>query len=105
MAERDIILDELRFNLLRSQQLMKTKADTKRRDESFEVGDSVYLKLQPYRQKSLSKRPFEKLVARFYCPFTMFKKVGTVAYKLQLPDSNKVHPVIHVSQLYSCFPA
>lgn len=40
---------------------MKSQADSKRRDLSFEVGDTVFLRLQPYRQKSLAKRSNEKL--------------------------------------------
>lgn len=49
LLERDLMLDELRLNLLRAQQRMKDWADRKRRDEEFNVGDMVYLKLQPYR--------------------------------------------------------
>lgn len=61
LQERDAILDDLRYNLVRAQQVMKTAADGKRRDDSFEVDDWVFLKLQPYRQRSLAKRPFDKL--------------------------------------------
>lgn len=59
----------------------------------------VYLKLQSNRQWSLANRPFQKLVARFYGPFLITQKMGKVAYKLQLPDTAKIHPVFHVSQL------
>ena len=54
----------------------------------FEVGDWVYLKLQPYRLRSLAKRPNEKLASRFYGPFQVISKVGAAAYKLELQNSS-----------------
>ena len=64
----------------------------KRRDVCFKKGDKVYLKLQPYRQKSLAMRPNEKLSPRFYGPFEIEDKVGLVAYRLQLPPTARIHP-------------
>ena len=32
-------------------------------------------------------------------PFTILAKVGSLAYKLQLPDTWRIHPVISVTQL------
>ena len=84
---------------MRSQEYMKLHADAKRRDVNFKKGDMVYLKLQPYRQKSLAVRPNEKLSPRFYGPFEIEDKVGLVAYKLSLPPTARIHPVFHVSQL------
>lgn len=69
LLERDAILDDLKSHLLQAQQKMKVVADKNRRDVALIVGDWVYLKLQPYRQRSMGPRPFQKLAARFYGPF------------------------------------
>nr|KAJ0228165.1 hypothetical protein LSAT_V11C100046520 [Lactuca sativa] len=99
LLERDATLDDLKGHLLQAQQKMKTDADKGRKDVSYEEGEWVYLKLQPYRQRSVTNRPFQKLAARFYGPFVIIKKIGAVAYHLQLPEDARIHPVFHVSQL------
>ncbi|CAL9217276.1 unnamed protein product, partial [Arabidopsis halleri] len=93
----------LKFHLLRAQNRMKQYADSHRSQREFQVGDSVYLKLQPYRQQSLKTKGVpHKLSPRFYGPFRVTDKVGTVAYKLELPQGTAIHNVFHVSQLKLC---
>ncbi|GJY04844.1 putative mitochondrial protein [Tanacetum coccineum] len=74
-------------------------ADKHRSDREFEEGVWVYLKLQPYRQATLRQGKQHKLSPKYFGPFLIMKKVGKVAYKLQLPSSSQIHPVFHVSQL------
>jgi hypothetical protein len=70
--------------------------DKRRRDLSFEIGDSVYLKVSPMRGTSRF-RVKGKLAPRYVRPFSR------LAYQLELPlQLSKVHDVFHVSQLKKC---
>lgn len=94
----------LQQQLLRAQQRQKTQADKNRSERQFEVGDFVYLKLQPYVQTSVATQANHKLSFKYFGPYEILAKVGTVAYKLLLPASTSVHPVCHVSQLKKALP-
>jgi hypothetical protein len=97
-------LATLRDKLLQAQRRMKAYADKQRTERQFMVGDQVLLKLQPYAQQSLVNRPYPKLSYKFFGPYTILDRIGTVAYKLQLLATAKVHPVFHVSQLKPFVP-
>ena len=59
----------------------------------------MFLRLQPYKKISLKDDHCQKLVPKFYGPYTILKCVGQVTYQLALPIHSKLHPVFHVSCL------
>jgi len=58
----------------------------------------VFLKLQPYRQTSVTLRRSIKMNPRYYRPYKILQKVGVMAYKLLLPAKARIHYV------FSCIP-
>lgn len=106
LRERDDILAYLRTHLERARQRMIKEANKHRHSLEFQVGDKVYLKFRPYRQQSLFAISHAKLTPQFFGPFEVEAKIGSMAYRLKLPEgtkagSTKVHPVFHVSLLKS----
>ncbi|KAH9660390.1 hypothetical protein KPL70_024180 [Citrus sinensis] len=99
LYDKDLILCLLKDNLEAAQSRMKFFADKKRTERVFAKGDWVYLRLQPYRQSTLHPNGTHKLSLRYYGPFWILSRIGTMAYKLDLPATSKVHPVFHVSCL------
>jgi hypothetical protein len=99
------IQDKQRIHLLlqqhlhRAKQRMKHQEDKRRSDRTFQVRDLVFVKLQPYVQTSLVSRANQKLSFRYFGPYQILSKIGSAAYKLDIPNSSTVHPVFHVSQL------
>jgi hypothetical protein len=102
VQDRQVMHDLIKQHLSRAQVRMKQQADKHRSERQFAVGDKVFVKLQPYVQSSLAPRANQKLAFKFFGPYTILARVGSVAYKLALPPSSSIHPVFHVSQLKKC---
>ncbi|GJS66863.1 putative reverse transcriptase domain-containing protein [Tanacetum coccineum] len=72
-------------------------ADKRRKPLEFQVGDKVMLKVSPWKGViRFGKRG--KLNPRYIGPFKILAKVGTVAYRLELPKKlSRVHK-IHIDE-------
>lgn len=99
LMTRDETLKQLKEHLKRAQEQMAKYANTHRKPTNIKEGDKVYLKIRPHRQVTMPTRLHPKLAARYYGPFLVLKQVGAVAFKLQLPETARIHPVFHIPQL------
>ncbi|GJT20838.1 hypothetical protein Tco_0890775 [Tanacetum coccineum] len=81
----------------------KSYADLKRKPMDFQVRDKVMLKLSPWKGVvHFGKQG--KLNPKYVGPFKVLEKVGSIAYKLELPEELiKVHNTFHVSNLKKCY--
>jgi hypothetical protein len=99
LQECSVMQELVRQHLVRAQTRMKNQADKHRSERQFEVNDWVYLKLQSYVQASVMPHAHQKLSFKYFGPYQVTNRVDQVAYRLKLPPSSRIHPVIHVSQL------
>nr|GFB42124.1 putative reverse transcriptase domain-containing protein [Tanacetum cinerariifolium] len=93
---------QIRQRLPASRDHQKSYADVRRKPLEFQVGDKVMLKVSPWKGVvCFGKRG--KLNPRYIGPFKVLAKVGTVAYRLELPQQlRRVHSTFYVSNLKKC---
>lgn len=82
LEEKQNMLNRLKENLAHAQSRMKRYADLNRIERQFDVGDMVYLKMQPYRTIAFGFRKALKLTSKYYGPFKVMQRVGKVACRL-----------------------
>ncbi|GJX47985.1 putative reverse transcriptase domain-containing protein [Tanacetum coccineum] len=98
---KKIIQIKKRIQAARDRQ--KSYADRRRKPSDFQAGDKVMLKVSPWKGViRFSKQG--KLNPCYIGPFKILAKVGTVAYRLELPEQlSQVHSTFYVSNLKKYF--
>ena len=99
LEENQRIINLLKENLTLARNRMKQQANQHRTEREFEVGDWVFVRLQPYKQLSLKQQGKNKLSPKYYGSYQIVKKISPVAYGLKLPDKCRIHGTFHVSNL------
>ncbi|GJU11597.1 hypothetical protein Tco_1133993 [Tanacetum coccineum] len=81
----------------------KSCADLNRKPMEFQVEDKVMLKVSPWKG-FVRFGKLGKLNPRYVGPFKVLEKIGTIAYKLELPQElSRGHHTFHVSNLKKCY--
>ncbi|GJT49132.1 putative reverse transcriptase domain-containing protein [Tanacetum coccineum] len=76
---------QIKNRLLTARSRQKSYADVRRKPMDFDVGDMVMLKVSPWKGIiRFDKRG--KLSPRYVGPFKIIKRIGHVAYRLELPE-------------------
>jgi hypothetical protein len=91
------ILQAAKQALLNAQERMKKWANTRRRNVQYSVGTQVLLNTKNIKLKTRKGPGVHKLLPRWIGPFNIKRRIGEVAYELDLPPVMKIHPVFHVS--------
>ncbi|SLM36777.1 reverse partial [Lasallia pustulata] len=78
----------------------KRQFDSKHKKINLEEGDLVYLRL--HRGYNLSGLKNPKLSNQHAGPFKILKKIDKLAYRLEIPRTMQIHPVISIAHLEPC---
>jgi hypothetical protein len=99
LSDRDTFLAEIKQRLLQAQTLMKQAHDKKHRDLEFTVGEWAWLRLNQRAATAIRSGNQSKLRPKYFGPYIIQERIGSLAYKLQLPPQARIHNVFHVTFL------
>ncbi|GKA62437.1 putative reverse transcriptase domain-containing protein [Tanacetum coccineum] len=93
---------QIRQLLQAARDRQRSYANIRQKPLEFQVGDRVMLKVSP-RKGIIRFGKRGKLNPRYIRPFKILERIGTVAYKLELPEElSNVYNTFHVFNLKKC---
>lgn len=63
---------------------------------SYNVGNHIFFNRKLFTTAALAAQPSMKLKVKWYRPFKISELIGQNAVKINPPDNNHIHPVVHV---------
>jgi hypothetical protein len=93
------IRSQARDSLILAQNFQCRNYNNGRLNKQFEVGDKVMLDVHALRLLRDSTGLGKKLLPRYDGPFEIQEKISRVAYRLRMPASFGIHPVLNIEHL------
>lgn len=94
---RQLIREQTEDSITFANAIIKIRYNTTHIQRDIRVGDLVFLRLyHGYTIPGLSNR---KLSFQRVGPFKVLNKIGKLAFKLELPPTMRIHPVVSIEQL------
>nr|GEU38997.1 putative reverse transcriptase domain-containing protein [Tanacetum cinerariifolium] len=102
IQETTIKIVQIKNRWLTARSRQKSYTDVRHKPMENEVGDMVMLKVSPWKGINCFGK-CGKLSPWYIGPLEIIKRIGPVAYKLELPEKfHGIHNTLHVSNLKKC---
>jgi hypothetical protein len=76
LTVQEVIIRTFKENSIMAQNRMKQQKNKGHSERQFAEGDQMFLRLKPYKKNSIKADHCQKLVPKFYGPYTILKHVG-----------------------------